>query len=170
MPPSIAAESTINHRVRRWVLVALLAGAVINLAAGARRPAIERAILASNYYPAAQSAANAIQQLPPNARLAVLGYATDIVEEVDMATWVDYRLKWLLYPRLFTAYRVKADGSLERRIAYQARNPSFAPATDLGDSEYALSFRISTPPTLPPGRWEVMAQDQGYLLARRMRQ
>lgn len=129
---------------------------------------VERGILASNYYSAAQSAADTITRLtPPTARLAVLGYVGDIVEEVDIPTWIDYRLKWLLYPRLFTAYRVATDGSMERRIGYHNRSPAFAAATDLGDAEYVLSFRYSAPPTLPPGQWQVIAEDRGYLLARR---
>ena len=86
------------------MLAALLAGAAVNLSAGARRPTAERAILASNYYPPAQSASKAIfSAVPPTARLAVLGYIGDVVEEVDIPTWIDYRLKWLLYPRLFTS-------------------------------------------------------------------
>jgi hypothetical protein len=152
------------------VLAALLLGTAVNLAAGARRPTVERDLLARGYYPPAQSASEAIRSLPPTARLAVVGYVGDIVEEVDIPTWIDYRLKWLLYPRLFAVYQVKKDGSLERRIGYHARNPAFAPASGLGDAEYALSFRISAPPTLPPGRWEVIAQDRGYLLARRAAQ
>jgi hypothetical protein len=153
------------------VLAALLLGAAVNLAAGARRPTVERDLLAQGYYPPAQSASEAIRRLtPPTARLAVVGYVGDIVEEVDIPTWIDYRLKWLLYPRLFAVYQVKKDGSLERRIGYHARNVTFSPATDLGDAEYALAFRISAPPTLPPGRWDVIAQDRGYRLARRAAQ
>jgi hypothetical protein len=165
---SIAAENTLERRVRSIVLTALLAGAAVNLAAGVRRPTTERAILASNYYPPAQSAADAIRRLvPATARLAVVGYTNDVVEEVEIPVWIDYRLKWLLYPRVFTAYRVAADGSMERRIGYHTRNPAFTLATDLGDAEYALSFRISAPPPLPTGRWKVIAQDRGFLLARR---
>jgi hypothetical protein len=153
-------------RVLLWLLVA---GSAVNMAAGARRVFEERRILSTGYYPAADRAAAAIlTQVPEGAALAVVGYKGDTSPDglVDIPTWIDYRLKWLLYPRRFDAYRFTAPAAFEKRAAYAYRKPGFAPVRTFEGHEYALFFRVAQRPELPNGRVQVLADDPSFVLLR----
>ena len=78
-----------------FVWSALLLGAVVNLAAGARRPLVERHILAGNH-----AHAEAVRRLvPPEEMLALVVYDRDMIDELDVSIWFDHRSRWLLHPR-----------------------------------------------------------------------
>ena len=153
----------------RLALAALLGAAVINIGAGLRRPLIERARLSVGYYPAADAAAAAIEHLvPPGASLAIVGYDGDTAEHLDIEVWLDYRTKWLLYPRHFEEYRLDAAGRLTRRVSYKPQEPNYVATSGLPSGGYALFFRVSQPPRLPalPGNPVVLASAPMYQLVR----
>ena len=140
--------------------------AAVNLAAGARRPAIERAILAGNHYAHADSAARAVNQLvPPEEPLAVVVYDGDMLDELDVAVWFDYRSKWLLYPRDLVLFRVDPTQPL-RRVAAPGDPPPPSGEAGYLRSSYLLFFRATAPPTLPKADLEILAQDPMWILAR----
>ena len=152
--------------LQRIVLAGLLLGAAVNLAAGARRPAIERAILAGNHYAHADSAARAVNQLvPPEEPLAVVVYNGDMLDELDVAVWFDYRSKWLLYPRDLVLFRVDPTQPL-RRVAAPGDPPPPSGEAGYLRSAYLLFFRATAPPTLPKADLEILAQDPMWILAR----
>lgn len=153
----------------RLALAALLGAAAINIGAGLRRPLIERARLSVGYYPAADAAASAIeQQVPEGASLAIVGYDRDTADQLDIEVWLDYRMKWLLYPRHFEEYRLDAEGVLTRRASYKPQEPNYVPVSGLPSGGYALFFRVSQPPRLPalPGKPVVLASGPMYQLVR----
>lgn len=156
----------------KLVLGLLLAASGMNLAAGVRRPLVERRILAANYYARAEEAAALVRaHVPPGEPLAVAGYAGDVVEEVDIPTWVDYRLKWLLYPRTFTAYEIRGagdGGTLARRGDYHALGTRFA-KVEAVQEPWVLCFRVGRPPVPPSGSWATVSEGSHYLLLRRNR-
>jgi hypothetical protein len=153
----------------RILLCLLVAGSTVNMAAGVRRVFEERRLLSTGYYPAADRAAAAISaHVPQAATLAVVGYKGDTSPDrlVDIPTWIDYRLKWLLYPRRFDAYRFTAPFAFEKRTAYAYRKPGFIPVRTFEGYEYALFFRVAQCPELPNGRVQVLADDPSFALVR----
>jgi hypothetical protein len=157
-------------RGEKWALGLLLAGAALNLAAGARRPLAERAILAQGHYPAADRAAAAVRRhVPPGKPLALVVYAGDMLGELDCGIWADYRLKWLLYPGSHAALRADRDGRVLRPLRY-GPPPRAVPDHAQGSatyelSEYVLCFRVTAPPVLPAGPARVLERGEMFVLA-----
>lgn len=153
----------------RLALWLLLAGAGLNLAAGLRRPLVERAILARGHYPAMDAAADTVRRrVPADASFALIGYEADMLEELDLSIWADYRTKWLLYPRRPEVYQDRA-GRLYRREAYVMTGGGYSAAPVRPSEAYALVFRGSGLPVAPDG-YEIVEQGPMFLLARRIRQ
>jgi hypothetical protein len=153
--------------MQRLLLYLLLLGATVNLAAGARRPAVERAILSQDHYAHADRAAAAVSQfVPKDAPLAVVGYDQDLVGELDAAVWFDYRAKWLLYPRDVRSYRVAPDDPLLLRAPPGEPSPAVGARADYLTQPYVLFFRVTAPPNLPPASLTILARDSMWVLAR----
>lgn len=155
-----------NARIRSVLLAALAGGALLNLAAGARRPLVERRILSQGHYPEADRAAEAVRRfVPPGAPLALVGYEGDTLGELDCAIWADYRFKWLLYPRRFDAYQETVSRELRLRRSYSTLDESYRPVPDFGADRYVLFFRVTSPPEFPGPRLRVLARGEMFLLA-----
>src|SRR5688500_8174828 len=101
-----------NSRLSAAVWAVLLIAAGVNLAAGARRPLRERAILSTGHYPAADRAAAAVlQHLRPDEPLTLVTYDGDMLDQLNCAVWAGYRLRWLLYPRQIRRVQVASGRS-----------------------------------------------------------
>ncbi len=154
-----------SPRLSGFVFAALLAGSVLNLAAGVRRPVVERAILAGNHYAAADRAAASVEKLlPPGAPLALVVYDDDLLGELDCAIWADYRFKWLLYPRKFEVYRRTAGDALQPDARY-VETSGLSPRPPAAGS-YLLFFRVTAPPELLARPLELVATGENWTLAR----
>lgn len=153
------------------ICVLLLLGAAVNLAAGARRPFVERALHRTGRYAVADRAEAAVRAaLPPSARLGLVVYAGDTVENVDHAFWFDYQMKWRLYPRRLPVFVIGPDGRMRRRVRYPpARVTEGPPETPAGEL-FLLLCRMRRPPDpadLPPtGRRTTLARGEGFVLVR----
>jgi hypothetical protein len=153
--------------MQRLIVGLLLLGATVNLAAGARRPSIERAILSGDHYAHADRAAEAVVRLlPPGAPLTVVVYDQDLVGELDTGVWFDYRTKWLLYPRDVQVYRVAPENLFELRATQGETSWEPHASADYLSHPYVLFFRATAPPALPPGRLEILARDSMWVLTR----
>jgi len=149
------------------VATALVFGAAGNLAAGARRPLVERAILSGDHYAYADRAAQAVQRMvPADEPLQVVVYDGDMLGELDAAVWFDFRAKWLLYPRQIIVTRVDSSDPAILRAAPGTHVPLDIPARyPLG--AYTLFFRASGAPKLPVLEFERLAEDRMWILVRR---
>lgn len=156
--------------IQRILIGLLLLGAAVNVAAGARRPAVERAILSRDHYAHADRAAAAVRRLvSKDAPLAVVGYDGDLVDELDAAVWFDYRAKWLLYPRDLRVYRVSPEDPTQLRpVPGEPPRPGNRRA-DYLNLPYVLFFRVTHAPVLPPAKLEILEQDPMWVLARPVR-
>lgn len=142
-----------GSRARNLVLAALLAGAALNLAAGARRPFRERALVHQGYYAEAQQAAAQVDRsLPPGTPLNLVVYENDYVGAMDGSVWAETYLKWLLYPRIVAMFRAAPDGSL--------RTPDGRPP--LG---YTLFFRVTAPPNATTSGLRILGRGNNWTLA-----
>ncbi len=122
-------------RLSAAIWAALLIAAGVNLAAGARRPLRERAMLSAGHYPAADRAADAVRRLAaPDEPLTLVTYDGDMLDQLNCAVWADYRLRWLLYPRRF------------QRLQLSPGKKAELPA-----SGKVLFFRVTQPPAFPSG-------------------
>jgi hypothetical protein len=147
------------------VLAGLILGAAVNLAAGARRPFIERSILAGNHYAHADRAAGAVNRaVSPGEPVAVVVYDGDMLDELDAAVWFDYRSRWLLYPRHVELFRVDPQQSL-RRVAVPGLPPPDTSVAAYPRYRYVLFFRVTAPPVMPEP-YQILAQDPMWILAR----
>lgn len=130
------------------VLALLLAGAVVNLIAGARRPLRERALLSQGHYAAAEEARQAIERHVPTGRpVDLVVYAGDYVGAMDGSVWAVIFMRWLLYPRLVPEYRVRSE------------DPTSAA------SGPTLFFHTTHPPALPKASYRVLARGRTWVLA-----
>jgi hypothetical protein len=159
-----------GHGVRPGIeavfIALLLLGAAVNLAAGARRPLVERAILSGDHYAHADRAAEAVaRNVPAGAPLHVVVYDADMLGELDAGVWFDYRVKWLLYPRRIVVARVDPNDPRALRPAPGAPPPP-NPRAVYPAGSYVLFFRASAPPTLPPTPLEPLAEAPMWVLAR----
>lgn len=153
--------------MQRLIVGLLLLGATVNLAAGARRPSIERKILSGDHYAHADRAAEAVKRLlPPGAPLTVVVYDGDLVGELDTGVWFDYRIKWLLYPRDVQVYRVAPEKMLELRATQGETSWEHHASADYLSHPYILFFRAAAPPARPPGRLVLLARDPMWVLTR----
>lgn len=149
------------------VATALVLGAAGNLAAGARRPLVERAILSSDHYAYADRAAQAVQRsVPAGEPLQVVVYDGDTLDELDAAVWFDFRAKWLLYPRRILLTRVDPNDPSVLRAA-PGTPPPADPAARYPVGSYVLFFRASAAPVLPALEFERLAEERMWVLARR---
>lgn len=152
-------------RLPGLIFAALLAGSVLNLAAGVRRPAVERAILAGNHYAAADRAAAAVAaHVPPGASLSLVVYDDDLLGELDCAIWADYRFKWLLFPRKFEVYRPTPQGTLQPDPRYRGPDAPHSQFPSAGD--YLLYFRVTAPPERTSRPLQTFAHGENWILAR----
>lgn len=139
-----------NQRLSAAVWTVLLIAAGVNLAAGARRPLRERAILSVGHYPAADRAADAVRKfIRPDEPLTLVTYDGDMLDQLNCAVWADYRLRWLLYPRRFERLQVSAD-SLPR----------------LPVKGGILFFRVTAAPEPPDSGLRLLEQEPMFVLAR----
>jgi hypothetical protein len=135
-----------TNRLTVAVWAVLLIAAGVNLAAGARRPLRERAMLSAGHYPAADRAAEAVRRfVPPGEPLTLVTYDGDMLGQLNCAVWADYRLRWLLYPRRFQRVQASADRDLS-----------------LPKIGKVLFFRVTKPVELPSGS---RALEQGPMFA-----
>ena len=131
-----------------WAVVLIAAG--VNLAAGARRPLRERAMLSTGHYPAADRAAAAVESLVrPHEPLTLVTYDGDMLDQLNCAVWAEYRLRWLLYPRTF------------RRVQTA---PGKAPLVPLEGA--VLFFRVTRPPEVPDSGLTTLERERMYVLGR----
>jgi hypothetical protein len=136
-----------NTRLTAAIWAVLLIAAGVNLAAGARRPLRERAMLSVGHYPAADRAAEAVRRLvPPDEPLTLVTYEGDMLDQLNCAVWAEYRLRRLLYPRKFERVQVIPGQSLSLRRAGKV-----------------LFFRVTQPVELPAGG--VLPLERGPMFA-----
>jgi hypothetical protein len=130
-----------------WTVLLIAAG--VNLAAGARRPLRERAMLSAGHYPAADRAAEAVRRLvPPDEPLTLVTYDGDMLDQLNCAVWAEYRLRWLLYPRRIKSVQI-APGAWPR---------------EPGDTRF-LFFRVTAPPQLSERIFLVQERGPMWVLA-----
>jgi hypothetical protein len=156
-----------NRLIETGLVVLLLSGAALNLAAGVRRPLRERAILGGDHYTHADAAAAVVTRtLPPGAPLAVVVYDGDMLGELDAAVWFDYRSRWLLYPRHVEVSRVAPQNPLQSRLVPGSSVPP-VPRPAYLDSEFVLFFRVTAPPVVPGLPLEELDRGTMWVLTRR---
>lgn len=140
-----------NTRLTAAVWTVLLIAAGVNLAAGARRPLRERAILSVGHYPAAERAAEAVRRhVAPDEPLTLVTYDGDMLDQLNCAVWAEYRLRWLLYPRQF------------KRVQLPRGQKPYLP-----NEGKALVFRVTEPVELPTSRMRVLQQGEMFALVQR---